>query len=97
MIFDECTTGFRQSFGGIHKTIKIYPDMLILGKALGNGYPITCILGKENIMRSAQKTFMTSTFWSERSGYVAALKTLEIMKRIKSWEKISKIGKKNTD
>ena len=35
LIFDECTTGFRQSFGGIHKTIKIYPDMLILGKALG--------------------------------------------------------------
>ena len=45
-------------------------------------------------MKSSQKTFMTSTFWSERSGYVAALKTLEIMKRIKSWEKISKIGKK---
>ena len=93
LIFDECTTGFRQSFGGIHKTIKIYPDMLILGKALGNGYPITCILGKESIMRSVQKTFITSTFWSERSGYVAALKTLEIMKRTRSWEKISKIGK----
>lgn len=97
LIFDECTTGFRQTFGGIHKLIKIYPDMLILGKALGNGYPITCILGKESIMKSSQKTFMTSTFWSERSGYVAALKTLEIMKRIKSWEKISKIGKKIQD
>ena len=94
LIFDECTTGFRQTFGGMHKLIKVYPDMLILGKALGNGYPITCILGKESIMKSAQKTFMSSTFWSERSGYVAALKTLEIMKRIKSWEKISKIGEK---
>jgi glutamate-1-semialdehyde 2,1-aminomutase len=93
LIFDECTTGFRQSFGGIHKIINIYPDMLILGKALGNGYPITCILGKESIMRSAQKTFISSTFWTERSGYVAALKTLEIMKRIRSWEKITKIGK----
>ncbi len=94
LIFDECTTGFRQSLGGLHKTIKIYPDMLILGKALGNGYPITCILGKESIMRSAQKTFISSTFWSERSGYVAALKTLEIMRRQKSWERITNIGEK---
>ena len=45
LIFDECTSGFRQCFGGLHKLININPDMAIFGKALGNGYAITAILG----------------------------------------------------
>ncbi len=94
LIFDECTTGFRETFGGLHKKINIFPDMLILGKALGNGYAITSVLGKKEIMRYAKQSFISSTFWTERSGYVAALKTLEIMKKLKSWEKITIIGKK---
>ena len=93
LIFDECTTGFRQSYGGIHKTLGINPDIVILGKALGNGYPITAVLGKEEIMNSAKNSFMSSTFWSERIGPVAALKTLEIMKKKKSWIAITKLGK----
>lgn len=68
--------------------------MCILGKALGNGFPVTTILGKREIMESAQSSFISSTFWTERSGYVAALKTLEIMEKIKSWEIITKQGKK---
>ena len=94
LIFDECTTGFRETFGGLYKKIKIKPDILILGKALGNGYAITSVLGKREIMSYAQESFISSTFWTERSGYVAALKTLEIMEEVKSWQTISKIGKK---
>ena len=93
LIFDECTSGFRETFGGLHKKYKVIPDMCILGKALGNGYPITAILGKRDIMQNAQSTFISSTFWSERTGYVAALKTLEEMEKIKSWKKISSLGK----
>jgi len=92
LIFDECTTGFRQSFGGLHKTIGVMPDMAILGKALGNGYAITAILGKDGIMNKAKNSFMSSTFWSERIGPVAALKTLEIMERDKTWVTITKLG-----
>jgi glutamate-1-semialdehyde 2,1-aminomutase len=94
LIFDECTTGFRETFGGIHKKFKVDPDLLILGKALGNGYAITAILGTEKIMKSIKTTFISSTFWTERIGSVAALKTLEIMKKEKSWKKITLIGKK---
>ena len=94
LIFDECTSGFRASYGGIHKLYNINPDILIYGKALGNGYPITAIIGKKKIMREAKNTFISSTFWTERSGYVAALKTLQIMKKTKSWIKIKNIGKK---
>ena len=92
LIFDECTTGFRQTFGGIHKHYGVDPDMAIFGKALGNGYAINAILGKEKIMRNAEKTFISSTFWTEKTGYVAALKTLEEMEKIKSWKIITDKG-----
>ncbi len=94
LIFDECTSGFRETFGGLHLKYKVNPDICILGKALGNGFPITTILGKKNIMENAQSTFISSTFWTERTGYVAALKTLEIMEKLKSWKIISKQGNK---
>ena len=94
LIFDECTSGFRQCFGGLHKLININPDMALFGKALGNGYAISAILGKESVMDSAKKSFISSTFWTERIGPSAALKTLEIMERERSWETISNLGKK---
>ena len=68
--------------------------MAMFGKALGNGYAITAVIGKREIMQEAQSTFISSTFWTERIGPAAALKTLEIMKRERSWEKITKIGNK---
>lgn len=93
LIFDECTSGFRETFGGLHKKYDVEPDIAIFGKALGNGYAITAVLGKHEIMQAAQKTFISSTFWTERIGPTAALKTLEIMQREKSWEIISRKGK----
>ncbi len=93
LIFDECTSGFRETFGGLHKKYSVEPDMMMLGKTLGNGYAITAVLGKEDIMEVAQDTFISSTFWTERIGPSAALKTLEVMEREKSWEKITETGK----
>ena len=97
LIFDECTSGFRQCFGGLHKYYKIKPDMAMFGKALGNGHAITAVVGKKEIMSCAQNTFISSTFWTERVGNVAALATLDEMERIKSWKIISQIGKKIKD
>tara|TARA_B100000242_G_C43055460_1_gene493987 strand:- start:22895 stop:24211 length:1317 start_codon:yes stop_codon:yes gene_type:complete len=93
LIFDECTSGFRETFGGLHLKYEVEPDMAIFGKALGNGYAITAIIGRKSVMDYAQKTFISSTFWTERIGPTAALKTLEIMKREKSWEYVTDIGK----
>ena len=93
LIFDECTSGFRETFGGLHKKYSVYPDLMMLGKTMGNGYAITAVLGTRNIMSYAEQTFISSTFWTERIGPTAALKTLEVMNQIKSWEKITKIGK----
>ncbi len=92
LIFDECTSGFRETLGALHKKIGVYPDISIFGKALGNGYAITAVLGKDSIMDAASKSFISSTFWTERIGPTAALKTLEIMEKIRSWDQITSTG-----
>lgn len=92
LVFDECTSGFRQTFGGLHKIYGVEPDMAMFGKALGNGYAITGTIGKRSVMEAAQKTFISSTFWTERIGPSAALATLDVMERTKSWDIITATG-----
>ncbi len=92
LIFDECTSGFRETFGGLHKKYGVEPDMAMFGKAFGNGYAITATIGRRSVMESAQSTFISSTFWTERIGPTAALKTLEVMERERSWERVTAIG-----
>ena len=93
LIFDECTTGFRETYGGLHKKYKVYPDIAMFGKAMGNGYAINAIIGKKKIMKGAEKSFISSTFWTEAVGSTAALETIEEIRRLQSWKKISKTGK----
>ncbi len=93
LIFDECTSAFRKNFGGLHLHFKVNPDIALFGKALGNGYAITAIIGKKKIMENSQKTFISSTFWTERIGPAAALATLKTMKKMKSWKTIDLKGK----
>jgi len=92
LIFDECSSAFRQTFGGLHKMYGVEPDMAMFGKALGNGYAINAIIGRREVMEAAQSTFISSTFWTERIGPTAALKTLEVMERLQSWDVITKTG-----
>ncbi len=94
LMFDECTSGFRETFGGIHKKYNVEPDMATFGKALGNGYAITAVIGRASVMEAAQDTFISSTFWTERIGVVAGLKTLEVMEKTRSWELITETGLK---
>jgi glutamate-1-semialdehyde 2,1-aminomutase len=97
LVFDECTSGFRQTFGGLHLQYGVEPDMAMFGKALGNGYAITATIGRREVMEAAQSTFISSTFWTERIGPTAALKTLEVMEREKSWETITQTGLQITE
>lgn len=92
LIFDECTSGFRETFGGIFQKYNVEPDLTMFGKTIGNGYALTAVVGKRDIMEAAQKTFISSTFWTERIGPTAALKTLEVMESIRSWEIITEKG-----
>lgn len=93
LIFDECTSGFRQTFGGLHLQTGVTPDLAVFGKALGNGYAITGVLGCDAVMEAAQTSFISSTFWTERLGPAAALATLDEMERRRSWDAIAQTGR----
>lgn len=93
LVFDEITSCMRLTSGGIHLKLGIEPDMAVLAKALGNGYPIACILGKSNIMSAAQKTFISSTYWTDKIGPVAALATLKKHRKYDVSSHLASIGK----
>ena len=79
LVFDECTSGFRKAFGGLHLCYGVEPDLAVFGKTLGNGYAINAVIGREAVMQAAQDTFISSTFWTERIGPAAAVATLKVM------------------
>lgn len=82
LIFDEVRTGFRMSMGGAQKYYGVTPDLGCFGKAMANGYAISAVCGRADIMRTAEKdVFISSTFFPNSDGYVAALKTIEILER----------------
>lgn len=97
LIFDEVTAGFRLCIGGIHKIYGVDPDMAVFGKALGNGFPIAAIIGKKHVMDGAEKSFISSTFWTERIGFAAGVASLNEMERINAPEILIKYGDKIVD
>ena len=92
LIFDECTSGYRENMGGIHLKYNISPDIALFGKALGSGFAINAIIGKKKIMQKAENTFISSTFWGERIGYTAALSSIKEFKRLKVFKKVESNG-----
>jgi glutamate-1-semialdehyde 2,1-aminomutase len=64
----------------------------VFSKALGNGYPIAAVIGKGVVMDASQNTFISSTYWTERIGPVAALATIEKHRRLNVSEHLKSIG-----
>ena len=77
VIFDEITSGFRMNVGGIHLLHKVNPDIAVFAKSMSNGYAMSAIIGKKNVMDAANKTFISSTNWTERVGPTAAIATIK--------------------
>ncbi len=96
LIFDEIRSGFRVSLGGAQDVYKVIPDLAVFGKAMGNGYPISAVVGKAEIMDVAKdgKVFISSTFFPNSLSQVAALKTIEIMERENVIAKLQEKGSK---
>ena len=61
LVVDEISAGFRMNTGGAHLVLGLKPDIAVFSKAIGNGYPIAAVIGKTDIMQSAQKTFISSS------------------------------------
>lgn len=93
LIMDEVSAGFRFCAGGAHLVKhKVYPDMAVFSKALGNGYAISAVIGRECVMQNAQKTFISSTNWTERIGPTAALATIRKYMRVEPFKKFTTFG-----
>jgi len=92
LIFDEITSGFRMNIGGIHLLYKVYPDIAVFGKGMSNGFPMAAVIGKRKIMDFTQRTFISSTYWTERIGPVAAIATIEKFKKYNVPQHLIKIG-----
>lgn len=93
LIFDEVTAGWRLNLGGAHLKLGVNPDMAVFGKGTSNGYPMAAILGKREVMDVAQDTFISSTYWTERIGPVAALATIKKLQEKKVSEHLIETGK----
>ena len=82
LVYDEIRTCFRLAMGGAQELYGVTPDLTVLGKAMGNGYPISVVTGKKDVMMAAEsKLFISSTFFPNSEAFVAALKTIEILER----------------
>lgn len=92
LIFDEVSAGFRLCCGGAHLSLGVIPDMITMGKAMSNGYPMAAIVGKENVMRSAQDTFISSTYWTDRIGLAASVATIHKYRKEKVDKHLDHIG-----
>ena len=92
IVVDEITSGWRMTDGGVYKLNGFNPDIVVYGKAMGGGFAISAVVGRYEVMDEAQNTFISSTFWTERVGFVAALKTIDILMRDKVWEHLVRIG-----
>lgn len=94
VISDEITSGWRMTDGGVYKINGFQPDIVVYAKAMGGGFAISAVVGRQDVMDAAQDTFLSSTMWTERVGFVAGLKTIEILCREKAWDHLIAIGEK---
>ena len=92
LVIDEVSAGFRLNTGGAHLIYGIKPDIAVFAKAMGNGYPMAAVIGKDTIMGAAQDSFISSTYWTERIGPTAALATIAKYKKYNVPEHLGRIG-----
>ena len=93
LIVDEITSGWRETVGGVYKKLNIRPDIVVYGKAIGNGYAISSILGKKKFMIYGNKSFISSTAWTEKVGFAAANATIDYFVKNKVHLHILRVAK----
>lgn len=82
LVFDEIRTGFRAAIGGAGQRYGVTPDLATFGKAMANGYPISALVGKKEVMMVMEKdVFISSTFFPNSLEMAASLKCIEILER----------------
>ena len=80
-VFDEIITGFRISLGGAQDHFGVTPDLACFGKGMGNGMPISAIVGRADVMQEMEEVFFSGTFGGETLSLAAAIATIDKMRR----------------
>ena len=93
LIFDEICSGFHFGIGGAQKIFGVSPDLATFGKAMGNGWPISCVVGKSEIMNIFEDAFFSFTFAGDIASVSAALKVIEILEEGSAYANMKAAGK----
>ena len=97
LIFDEICSGFHFQLGGAQKIFDVIPDMATFGKAMGNGWPISCVVGRHDIMKIFEDAFVSFTFAGDVSAMAASLKVLDLLEHGNSYARMTAVGTKLFD
>ena len=97
LIFDETVTGFRYSLGGAQELFNVIPDLATFGKGMANGYPISAVVGRENVMKLMEEIFFSFTFGGETLSLAASLATMTKIENKPVIETIRNSGQKILD
>lgn len=93
LIFDEVVSGFHYALGGAQEVYNVSPDLVAFGKGLANGYPISAIAGRRDLMEQIEEgVFVSTTFGGDSIAMAASLATLKILEKPGFYEHINKIG-----
>jgi len=94
LVFDEIKTAFRIAIGGAAERYGVVPDLSVVGKALGNGYPIAAVAGRRETMEHAAHTWISSTLATETVSLAAAKATIEVYRRDAVTAHLARVGKR---
>ena len=92
LIFDEIVTGFRFAIGGAQEYFNVIPDLACFGKGIANGYPLSVLVGRKDVMALLDEVFFSFTFGGELLSIRAALETIKIMKKEPVFKHMRELG-----
>lgn len=92
LIFDEMITGFRIALGGAQAYFGVTPDLACFGKAVANGYPVSVLTGKRELMKECEEIFFSFTFGGELLSLAAARATIAILERDHVTDYLNDVG-----
>lgn len=97
LIFDEICSGFHFGLGGAQQLFGVTPDLATFGKAMGNGWPISCIVGRRDVMKVFEDAFVSFTFAGDASAMAATMKVLDILESGDAYARMTAAGTKLYD
>jgi glutamate-1-semialdehyde 2,1-aminomutase len=96
-VLDEMRSGFRMAVGGAQEYFGVQADLSTFSKAMANGYPISAVVGRADLMRGLADTRISSTFYAGPAEMVAAIETITILRSTDVLDRIRALGQRLLD